>query len=108
MALASIPEISREYVWVPVIAVGEDRAALEDLTVEMAFLTDSPPGEPEENDWTAGDWSPEVPYGYTAVARCLVGPATSAELAVGMHHVWVRLTGATERPVRYSGQLRIT
>lgn len=109
MAVASIPVLSKEYVWVPITAAGEDMASLTAMTVEMAFLP-SPPetASPGSGDWKAGDWAPETPYDYTGVARCLVGPGSSAALAVGVYYVWVRLTGATERPVRFSGQIKIT
>lgn len=108
MAVASIPVLSREYLWVPVTALGEEAADLTTLPVEMAFLTTKPPADPDEVDWEAGDWSTTVPDNATAIARCLMGPGGGVELTVGTYYVWIRITGATERPVRYSGQLKIT
>lgn len=99
---ASFPSISREYVWVPVTAKGDDADQLTTLPVEMAFLADRA-GEPTEDDWHAGDWAPTG-----TVARCLLGPTLGVHLDAGTWWVWVRVTGAVERPARKAGPIKVT
>lgn len=102
MAVATIPVLSREYVWVPVAAEGEDAELLTTLVVEFAFLVGKT-AQPVDADWVLGDWATTTD---TPTARCLIGP-TAKVLAAGTYYVWVRVTGATERPVRLTGQLKI-
>jgi hypothetical protein len=98
----TIPDISREYVYVPVRATGDDAAQLTTLPVEMAFMTGS--AEPDTGDWETAEWDDSAS---TPTARILVGP-TAVVLAEGTYRVWVRVTGAVEAPVRSAGRLKIT
>lgn len=108
MAVATIPVLSREYVWVPVTAEGDDAAALLTTTVEFAFISKTTRAnqQPGVNDWVAGSWSTTAS---SPTAQCLVGPTPSAiALAADTYIVWLRITGATERPVRQApGELKV-
>lgn len=113
-----------------------DLADVTALPVSFAFLA-TREARPAEDDWKEGSWDPapttsgqqpataklpaisrefvRVPVfpedeeGGTvdAVARCLVGPGGTVELAVGKWYTWLRISGAVERPVRPVGTLTI-
>ena len=102
--IATFPSISLEYVWVPVTAAGDDADLLTTLPVEMAFLMNQT-SEPQETDWADAEWSDNTAR---PVARCLIGPGSVVVLPDGVHWVWVRVSGGTERPVRQAGKIRIT
>jgi hypothetical protein len=103
MATASIPVISREYVWVEVTASGDDADLLTTLPVKFAFLEDET-AEPADADWKDGSWSTTAS---TPTAQCLVGPGGTVELPAATYNVWVLVDGATERPIRRTGLLAI-
>lgn len=95
---AKIPVISREYVYATVSPTGSDAAILTTLPVHMAFKADAT--EPVDADFLLGSWEPG-----TTNARVLVGPAPGNTLAAGGYSVWLRVSGATERPIRNVGKL---
>lgn len=101
---ANIPVLSREYIWVPVTAVGEDADQLTSLPVQFAFLA-TRGTEPVDADWHSGGWATTAS---SPTARCLVGPGSAVVLDAGTYYVWLRISGATERPVRLAGQLKIS
>lgn len=102
--VASMPDLSREYVRNGWTAKGIDKALLTTLPVEYAFLADRD-AEPVDADWRAGEWDPET---VKPTARCLIGAGSPSPLADGDWYVWIRVTGAIERPVRKTGRIRIT
>ena len=55
--------------------------------------------------WYVGSW--ETSAGPVYIARCLVGPAGAATLAVGTYTVWLKITDNPEVPVRQVGQLKV-
>lgn len=101
---AQISSLSREYIYVEVVAKGVDAAELVTLPVEWAFKSGD--AEPSAPDWEPGSW---VPGATIPTARCLVGPGGDAVLADGEYTCWLRVTGATELPVKQlKGVLVIT
>lgn len=102
----TLPRISREYVYVPVIELrGADRDLLTTLPVELAFMSDRT-AQPADADWKSGEWDPDAAK---PTARCLIGAGSvDAELTAGSWQVWVRVTGAIERPVRPAGPIKVT
>lgn len=95
MAITSIPSSSREYLH---IAVSGDYSM--SMPVELAIV---PYGvEPDDDDWTTAAW-------VDGAARLLIGPgSTFGELDEGDYGAWVRVTTSEERPVIYSGIVKIT
>lgn len=91
-----ISSLSKEYLffWVAGALGTED--------VDVAFIQAA---EPESGDWKTASWENVVPAG--ADAQILIGPGTTAALADGTYHAWVRVTALTEQPVRYSGPIVI-
>lgn len=102
--VATMPDLSREYVRNAWTAKGVDAALLTTLPVEYAFMA-TRDAEPVEDDWRAGEWDPDTTR---PTARCLIGTASPTPLADGTWFVWVRVTGAIERPVRQTGPIKIT
>lgn len=100
---AAIPSLSREYLWVPVTASGDDASQLTTLPVAMAFM-EARDAEPADADWRTSSWADSP----SPVARCLIGPGGGTVLADGTYYVWLRVTGAIEQPVRQAGKLKIT
>lgn len=72
--------------------------------VDMAFIDgDTAPAAP---DWHEASWETDATTDPpTYYARCLVGDAVA--LAAETWTVWVRITDATETPVRRAGLLRV-
>ncbi len=99
---ATIPALSREYIYVPVTVFGDDDPT--ELPVHMAFLPERS-DRPVDADWAIADWDPTA---ITPTIRCLVGTGGTIELTPESYWVWVRITGAVERPVRQTGQLKVT
>ncbi len=95
MAITSIPSSSREYLHITV--TGDYTTS---MPVELAIV---PYGtEPGDDDWTAAAW-------VDGAARLLIGPGSSfGELDEGDYGAWVRVTTSEERPVVYSGIIKIT
>jgi len=75
--------------------------ALGSEPVEIAFVQGAEPGD---EDWQTAEWGDVTPQG--ADARILVGPEAVA-LTPGIWQMWVRVTGALERPVRHAGSIEI-
>lgn len=95
MAITSIPSSSREYLH---ITVSGDYTT--SMPVEIALV---PYGvEPGDGDWVTASWA-------GGAARLLIGPGSAVgELDEGAYGAWVRVTTAEERPVIYSGIVKIT
>lgn len=94
-AIVCVPSESKEFLHVPVTAT----ASLSGYQVEMAVI---PYGaDPVSADWHAAAWD-------GINAKILVGPGSALELAEAIYGVWVRITTAEEKPVLYSGIVRIT
>lgn len=74
-------------------------------TVEWAFKNTT--DEPEAGDWVAGSWESNADATKHWV-RCLIGPGGTTTLTDDTYYAWVRLTGATEIPVRQIGKVVIT
>lgn len=103
---ATMPVLSREYVYVPVQPESEDLTDVTSLPVFFAFLAED--AEPTDEDWVEGSWAPPASVQglhETYVARRLVGPDSGVVLAAGHWHVWLRIDAAVERPVRSVGVL---
>lgn len=93
-----IPSITKEFLFVPIT---EDGAAPDPShTVELALFIVDTKEEPEETDWVTADWD-------AGRARLLLGPG-GFTISDGYWEVWARVTTPFERPVRYSGRVRIT
>lgn len=90
-----IPSGSKEYLHVPVTA----NASLAGYGVEMALVGYG--AEPGSGDWKTAVWD-------STNAKMLIGLGTQTALIEGVYGVWVRITTAEERPVLYSGAVRIT
>lgn len=98
-----LSDLTREYLSVDVEHPDMTVAQLNGLGVAWQFLPTREARPTVEASWLPGGWHPG-----RAVARFLLGPGGGVALPVGTHHAWVRLTGATERPVRYLGTVKIT
>lgn len=75
-------------------------------TVVMAFPVAGE--DPVAGDWKSSIWSTDTtttPDTYEAI--CLVGPAGTIALAVGVYDVWVRVTDSPEVPAIRVGSLEI-
>lgn len=102
MATEKINGLTREYVRSEVKHTGTDVATLRTLPTHWAFLVEA--GEPVDADWKLGSWDPA---GSKAVSRCLIGPGGTYEIPDGTYFCWVRVSGATEVPVRMVGKLKV-
>ena len=88
-----IPGISREYLHVPVSGGSLS------TPVEIALVASGT--TPATGDWTDADaWD-------GTIAKLLIGPGGTVELAAGTYRVWVRVTATPEIPVIESGLVRI-
>ncbi len=96
-AIVCIPSSSKEFLHVPVTASGN----LSTYPVEMALVAYG--AEPASGDWKTAAWD-------STDAKILIGPGSSAvgALTEGVYGVWVRITTVEEKPVLYSGAVRIT
>lgn len=97
--------LSREFVW---WKLGTDD--LTGATVDVALLADAT-AVPATGDWTAAqliDPAHADGDGANWWARLLIGPGGTKVLAVGDFQSWVRVTTATEVPVRKPGVVSIT
>lgn len=103
MSTASLADLqisvaSTQYVRVPVSeASGADPTG---DTVSMAFPI---PGVDPTVFYT-GSWTVLSGIYY---ARCLIGPAGSAVLAIGYYDVYVKVSDSPETPVLFAGTLEI-
>lgn len=90
-----VPAESKEFLHVPVTAT----SSLSGYQVEMAVIAYG--ADPVSADWKTAAWD-------GTDAKILVGPGSALELAEAIYGVWVRITTAEEKPVLYSGAVRIT
>lgn len=95
-----VSSLSKQYVTVPVAEV----ITAGDPTGDVVSLAFPAVGQ-EPSSFIAGQWLTESGVYY---AQALVGPGTSAELAVGYYDVYVKVTDSPEVPVLRSGLLEIT
>jgi hypothetical protein len=102
-----LSSLSKEYVRVSVHAK-ENGVVVNPTTdvVQMAFTAGI---DPVGGDWKTASWETDATSEPdTYYARCLVGPGGTVTLAAGRYTVWLKLTDATEIPVRKIGQLVVT
>lgn len=99
---ATIPSVSKEYLKAPLIADVE----LDAQTVEVAFLLGTTTKPDGSTTWLPAEWT--GPVGTTRSWRILIGPGTTAALAVGDYAVWSRTTANPEAPARKHGNLKVT
>lgn len=99
MTRSSIRHSSTEFVRVPVSCPSD--VTLGTQPVAMAFLAGS--GDPAPSDLKTAAWVPGQP-----VARILVGPAGSIQLAKGVYTVFVKVTDSPEVPVIAAGRITVT
>lgn len=91
--------LSTEYVNVPIKATGTNGQPVNPTgdAVQMAFMLT---GDPASGDWHAASWDtwtyPTLQY----VAKCLVGPAGTVNLAKGTYTGYVKITDNPEVPVK--------
>lgn len=101
--------LSREYVPAAITATsaGSPINPTGDV-VEFAFTAVD--AQPASGDWKAGSWESTQPRqpGNAYIARCLVGPGGTVQLAAGRYAMWVRITDSPEVPVIPFGLLHIT
>lgn len=71
--------------------------------VQFAFVNTL--NQPTESQWLTGQWASTAGPPY--VAQILEGPSGTVNLAPGRYAVWVRITTATQIPVRNTGTLVI-
>ena len=90
-----IPSESKEFLHVPITAT----SALSGYPVQMAVIAYG--ADPVEGDWKTAAWD-------GTDAKILIGPGSTLVLAEATYGVWVRITTAEEKPVLYSGAVRIT
>jgi hypothetical protein len=60
-------------------------------------------GDPQEDDWQPGEWTPGA-----ATARVLVGPGTQIARQPGTYRLWFRIHDTPEIPELDSGLVVIT
>lgn len=97
----TVPSVSKEFIRA---SLASD-VILDTQTIEVAFLPASATPT-AETSWLEASWIGEPAM--TRFWRILIGPDTSAPLAVGTYSVWSRCTDATEQPVRKHDTLTIT
>jgi len=76
--------------------------------VQFAFMPTATQ-VPQDTDWVAGSWDTDpagVIYPYSA--KCLVGPAGTADLGIGTYIIYVKVTDNPEIPVLIVGQLQVS
>lgn len=99
--------LSLEYVRVPIAAKEAGVAIVPTAdVVRMAFTAADV--DPVTLDWQVSAWESDtstIPTTY--LARCLVGPAGTITLTVGVYDVWVKITDSPEIPARRAGTLEI-
>lgn len=95
-----VSSLSKQYVTVPVSEVITGGNPTSDV-VALSF----PAAGQEPSAYVSGQWLTEGGIYY---AQALVGPGTSANLAVGFYDVYVKVTDSPEIPVLKSGLLEIT
>ncbi len=95
-AILCIPSTSKEFLHVPITA----SSSLSSYPVDMAVVAYG--AEPDSGDWKTAAWE-------STTAKILIGPGSSAigALAEGIYGVWVRITTVEEKPVLYSGIVKI-
>ncbi|MEQ4723781.1 hypothetical protein [Nonomuraea sp. B19D2] len=93
-----ISSLSRPYVYSVI------KGASGSEVVEVAFTNLG--AEPIETDWRTAEWANATAEG--ARVRILIGPGSSVVLPDGTYLMWVRVTGAVERPVIPCGSIPIT
>lgn len=76
-------------------------------TVQFAFMPQATQ-VPGNSDWVSGSWQ-TVPTSvlYPYAARCLVGPAGTANPGIGTYYVYCKITDSPEIPVLLAGILQI-
>ncbi len=96
-AILCIPSTSKEFLHVPI----PSSRVLTSYPVEMALVAYG--AEPASGDWKTAAWD-------GTDIKALIGPGSSTigALAEGVYGVWVRITTVEEKPVLYSGAVRIT
>lgn len=99
--------LSLEYVRIPVSAKTSGVAVNPTSdSVLMAFPLEGV--DPIVGDWKTATWETDASTSpSTYFARCLVGPAGTITLAVGVYDVWVKITDSPEIPARHAGSLEI-
>lgn len=99
----TLTRTSSEFVYGPIVRAFRDgdEADPTTLPVEVALLEVGT--LPVEADWTASDWAPNAT---TPTVRTLIGPGGIA-LDPGDYTLFVRVTGAVERPEHAIGRVRI-
>lgn len=97
-------QLSTEYIYVTITAEpGTEPVTASSILVDMAFMSrDSQPTAP---DWNPADLTDD---NGAVVAGVLIGPgSTVGALTPGAYGVWIRITEASETPVRKVGSLTI-
>lgn len=74
--------------------------------VAMAFTVQGV--RPQSTDWKTASWNTAALVGpNNYLARCLVGPGGTVQLAAGQYKIWVKITDNPEIPQIPAGQLTI-
>ena len=113
--MATKPQLSREYVYVPFTQMNMEVA---DLSLQQIAFIDTPGTEPAEIDWIPAIAVDSVDPLYVPsigeAITLLVGPdrgdaVTTEDLPDGDYQVWIdaAVTGSDERIVRVAGILTI-
>lgn len=80
-----------------------------DLTVDpVHFALVATDRDPEDTDWTPGEWEPVPLATGEWVARVLTGPGTALSPGDGAWALWIRITDSPERPVRCLATILVT
>lgn len=97
--MAVIPASSTEYLHIPVTA-SPAGTSLAGVPVKIAAVAHR--SNPADGEWHIASWDGPV-------ARILIGPDTSLELAAGDYRVWIHIDPpGAEAVVRRSGILTVT
>jgi hypothetical protein len=102
MAGVTMYEASTEYLHIE----WQASVALDQQTVEFAFLTGKNPVPDSSTTWQTGEWEGDASI--TRTARLLVGPGAKVQLPTGKVAVFTRLHDSPEVPVRESGVITVT
>ena len=98
---ATLPQISREYVKVSGITAFFEGTEADptSLPVQAAIVPQN--SYPEDSDFVSAQWVD------TRTVRLLVGPGGALDPGPGQFTMWLRITGAVERPTRAVGAVVI-
>lgn len=105
MAVLELPAATREFLYarkIKAFDAASPDSAVDPRTLPVQFAVIVPGIDPVELDWVDAEWFDQT------TARILTGAGGDISRPVGRYTIWLRVTGAVERPERRVGTLVVT